>query len=167
MQLRLRGHLPVVHERGPYLSPDPARRSPANSWAAALPDDANWLTCRPMPTNLAAKLAVVSVCLTAGACVIPPATSPAGAPAAPTTPAAPTPSSAPAAVSEQDRTAALSRVDLLGGAGIAAFKLEGEAQKVDLAPVAIAGQPFTDAVRATIKEGSGHEWAVQLVAENA
>ncbi len=40
-------------------------------------------------------------------------------------------------------------------------------QKVDVAPIAVTGQPFTDAVRASIKEGSGHEWAVQLVAENA
>ncbi len=36
--------------------------------------------------------------------------------------------------------------------------------KVDVAPIAVTGQPFTDAVRATVKEGSGHEWAVQLVA---
>ncbi len=111
----------------------------------------------------------MSLCLglSAGACVIPSATSPVGAPAAPATPATPaTPTTAPTTVTEEDRIAGLSRVDLLGGAGIAAFKLEGEVQKVDVAPIAVTGQPFTDAVRATIKEGSGHEWAVQLVAEN-
>ena len=31
----------------------------------------------------------------------------------------------------------------------------------------MTGEAFTDAIRATIKEGSGHEWAVQLVADNA
>ncbi|HVV52013.1 MAG TPA: glycoside hydrolase family 44 protein [Polyangia bacterium] len=84
---------------------------------------------------------------------------------APGATAAPAPTAATRAA--EDRIAGLPRVDLLGGAGIAAFKVQGEAQKVDLAPLAVAGQPFTDAVRATVKQGSDHEWAVQLEAPNA
>ena len=119
-----------------------------------------------MRRNVAEQIALLALCFSVGACVIPSATSPAGAPAAPAT-VAPSTASAPATVTDEDRIAGLSRVDLLGGAGVAAFKLEGEVQKVDVTTVAVTGQPFTDAIRATIKEGSGHEWAVQLVAENA
>jgi hypothetical protein len=97
-----------------------------------------------------------------GACIMRTAPSPAGTVAAP---AAPPPSAA--TVAAEERIASLPRVDLLGGAGVAAFKVQGEAQKVELAPIAVTGQPFTDAVRATVKEGSGHEWAVQLVADTA
>jgi hypothetical protein len=107
------------------------------------------------PPGFSAILAA-SLALASGACIVRTAT-PAGAPAA-----APAPSAATAAA--EDRIAGLSRVDLLGGAGVGAFKVEGEAAKVELAPIAVTGQPFTDAVRATIKEGSGHEWAVQMVA---
>ena len=120
-----------------------------------------------MRNNVAGQLALSSVAFFVGACVIPAATSPSGAPAAPATvPPATAPSPPPAAVTDEERVAGLPRVDLLGGAGVAAFKLEGEVQKVDLAPIVVTGQPFTDAIRATIKEGSSHEWAVQLVAEN-
>jgi hypothetical protein len=101
----------------------------------------------------------VLVVFSAGACIMRTA-APAGAPAA-----APAPSAA--TVAAEDHIAGLSRVDLLGGAGVGAFKLQGETGKVDLAPIAVTGQPFTDAVRATIKEGSGHEWAVQVEAPNA
>ncbi len=84
-----------------------------------------------------------------------------GAPGAPA--AAPAPSAA--TVAAEERIAGLPRVDLLGGTGVAAFKPQGEVVKVDIAPIAVTGQPFTDAIRATVKEGSGHEWAVQLVAD--
>jgi len=87
----------------------------------------------------------------------------ASAPAAATA-AAPAPSAATRAA--EDRIAGLARVDLIGGSGVAAFKVQGEVAKVEVAPLAVAGQPFTDAVRATIKEGSGHEWAVQMAADN-
>jgi hypothetical protein len=70
----------------------------------------------------------------------------------------------PAAEAAEARIAGLPRVELLGGAGIDAFKLRGDVRKVDLTPVAVSGQPFKQATRATIKEGSNHEWAVQLVA---
>ena len=46
-------------------------------------------------------------------------------------------------------------------------RVSGESKKVELAAAPTTGQPFTDAVRATVKEGSGHEWAVQLEAPNA
>jgi hypothetical protein len=124
-----------------------------------------------MPANVARPfaVAVLGLCVSIGACVIPSASAPAGAPAAPATPAGSAPPTAAAAASLTDdqRIAGLPRVDLLGGAGLGAFKLEGEVQKVDVTPIAVAGQPFTEALRATIKEGSGHEWAVQLTAENA
>ena len=87
-----------------------------------------------MRRNVAQQLAILSVCLAGGACVIPSATSPAGAPAAPATVAPPAASShAPATVTEESRIAALSRVDLLGGASAHAFKVSGDVQKVDLA----------------------------------
>ena len=63
------------------------------------------------------------------------------------------------------RIASLPRVDLLGGAGIAAFKIMGDnAKAAEATPITVTGQPFTDATRFTIKEASSHEWAVQLQA---
>lgn len=62
------------------------------------------------------------------------------------------------------------RVDLLGPADIAAFKLEGDAKKVRLSTVSVQrqpAQPFTSALRAEIVDGSPSEWSVQLVAANA
>ena len=56
---------------------------------------------------------------------------------------------------------------MLGAGGTKAFALHGDTDKVDLTPVAVTGQPFSDALRATIKKGSGHEWAVQLQAPTA
>ncbi len=87
-------------------------------------------------------------------------------PASPTAPAAAAAPPSAAVQAAEDRIAGLPRTDVLGGAGVAAFKVQGETQKVAVEPLAVQGQPFTDAVRATIKEGSGHEWAVQMVAEN-
>ncbi len=62
------------------------------------------------------------------------------------------------------RIAGIARVDLLGGAGVKAFIPRGEVNKVEITPVAIVGQPFADAVRATIKEGSSNPYAVQMTA---
>ncbi|HXU03697.1 MAG TPA: glycoside hydrolase family 44 protein [Polyangia bacterium] len=60
------------------------------------------------------------------------------------------------------RIAGMSRTDLLGGAGIAAFKISGDhAKAATTSPITVSGQPFTDAMRFTISEGSSHEWAVQ------
>ncbi|HEY7370898.1 MAG TPA: glycoside hydrolase family 44 protein [Polyangia bacterium] len=61
------------------------------------------------------------------------------------------------------RIASLPRVDLLGGAGIAAFKIMGDnAKAAEAKPITVTGQPFTDAMRFTVKEASSHEWAVQI-----
>ena len=96
-----------------------------------------------------------------------PSASPAAAPAAPPASAATATPPPSAAVTAEDAVARLPRVDLVGGGGVAAFELQGDVQKVDLTPIAVTGQPFTDAVRVAIKEGSGHEWAVQLHALNS
>ena len=53
-----------------------AQTIPQPRSAAALPEGANWLTCRPMRRNVAAQIALVSLCLSASASVIPSATSP-------------------------------------------------------------------------------------------
>ena len=61
------------------------------------------------------------------------------------------------------RIASLPRVDLLGGAGIAAFKIMGDnAKAAEGKTITVTGQPFADAMRFTVKEASSHEWAVQL-----
>jgi len=61
------------------------------------------------------------------------------------------------------RIASLPRVDLLGGAGIAAFKISGDnAKAAEGKTITVTGQPFADAMRFTVKEPSSHEWAVQL-----
>jgi hypothetical protein len=61
------------------------------------------------------------------------------------------------------RIANLPRTDLVGAAGNAAFKLQGsDVAKVELTTIPIAGMPFSDALRADVKEETGHEWAVQL-----
>ncbi len=51
---------------------------------------------------------------------------------------------------------------LLGG--MAAFKVNGEAAKVEVSSVPAEGQPFKDALRAEIKLASNSEWTVQLQA---
>ena len=65
------------------------------------------------------------------------------------------------------RIAGVPRVDLLGGKGVAAFKVSGDARKVDMTTVPISGQPFNEALRLAVKDASDHEWAVQLEAMNA
>lgn len=58
-------------------------------------------------------------------------------------------------------------VDVLGGTGIDAFELRGAAERVALSVVAVAGQPFTRAIRAAIHEKSQNLWDVQLAATSA
>jgi len=53
---------------------------------------------------------------------------------------------------------------LLGDSVVQAFAAHGETEKVVLTKIAVQGQPFQEALRAEIKKGSGHEWAVQLQA---
>lgn len=55
-------------------------------------------------------------------------------------------------------------VDLLGGKGIAAFALAGNASRATTSVVEVTGQPFNQAVRAQVKEKSQNTWDVQLAA---
>src|SRR4051812_34340073 len=66
------------------------------------------------------------------------------------------------------RIANLPRVDLLGGAGIGAFKIMGDnAKAAEAKAIPVTGQPFPEAMRFAVKEASSHEWAVQLQAPTA
>jgi hypothetical protein len=103
--------------------------------------------------------ASAGLALVVGACIVRTAPPPGGAPTA----VAPS----PATEAAEERIAGLPRVDLLGPAGAGAFHLSGEEKKVELTPITVDGQPFKDAVRANVKESSGHEWAVQLDASTA
>src|SRR5580698_8912555 len=47
---------------------------------------------------------------------------------------------------------------VLASSGVKAFELSGDVQKVTLSDVTVTGQPFTNAVRAEIKQGSNNEW---------
>jgi hypothetical protein len=53
---------------------------------------------------------------------------------------------------------------LTGPAGLKAFVIEGDADKVVLQTVPVTGQTFVEAVRADIKKGSANEWSVQIQA---
>jgi endo-1,4-beta-xylanase len=55
-------------------------------------------------------------------------------------------------------------VDVLGGAGIHAFKVHGAADRVATSIVEVTGQPFAKALRTAIKENSENTWDVQLAA---
>jgi len=95
----------------------------------------------------------------------PPAAVGSTAAATPAASAPPTDVNAPNPVQEaaNARIAGLARVDLLGGAGIGAFKIMGDnAKAAESKPITVTGQPFTDAARFTVKEPSSHEWAVQI-----
>jgi hypothetical protein len=115
------------------------------------------------------RLSLVFACVVASAACIrrtappPTAISAGAASAAP----APTPvgDNQPNPVQEaaNARIANMPRVDLLGGAGIAAFKISGDnAKAAEGQTITVTGQPFADAMRFTIKDPSSHEWAVQL-----
>jgi hypothetical protein len=68
----------------------------------------------------------------------------------------------PAQEAANARIAGLARVDLVGPDGVKAFQPTGEVAKVAITPLPVVGQPFTEAVRVEIKEGSSHEYAVQM-----
>ena len=73
--------------------------------------------------------------------------------------------SSAALAAKNARIASVPRTDLVGAAGSAAFKLQGEdAKKVEISTVPAPGMPFAEATRIELKEEAGHEWAVQLAA---
>jgi GH35 family endo-1,4-beta-xylanase len=55
-------------------------------------------------------------------------------------------------------------VDVLGGAGLDAFQVNGAAERVSTRVVDVQGQPFGKAVRIETKQASQNPWDVQLVA---
>jgi glycosyl hydrolase family 44 len=57
--------------------------------------------------------------------------------------------------------------NLVGQGGLKAFAVHGDTDKVTLTTVAVSGQSFSEALRAEVKQSSGHEWAVQLTAPTA
>jgi hypothetical protein len=56
---------------------------------------------------------------------------------------------------------------LVGAKGLDAFEVQGEKSKVEVKKVNVVGQPFSEAVEATIKQTSNSEWTVQLQAPTA
>src|SRR5262245_14918450 len=121
------------------------------------------------------KICLIAVIAANAGCIKRPAPPPAsvGSPAA-AAPGAPAAAATPASVDNQPnpvqeaaiaRIAGMPRVDLLGGAGIAAFKIQGDNSKAaEAKTIPVTGQPFTEAMRLTTREASSHEWAVQIQA---
>jgi Glycoside hydrolase family 44 len=80
-----------------------------------------------------------------------------------------TPPPTPGATSAGSRAAldTPARRDLLGGDGLHAFSVHGDAKKVVVTDVPVEGQSFAQALRITINEASGSDWSVQLQAPTA
>jgi len=106
----------------------------------------------------------LALAIQAGGCIKRTAPPPSSSGSAAGAPAAVKPS--PAQEAANARIAGIPRLDLLGGAGAHAFKVSGDARKVEMTTVPVTGQPFADALRLAVKQGSDHEWAVQLEATN-
>jgi GH35 family endo-1,4-beta-xylanase len=75
------------------------------------------------------------------------------------------PGTAGGAVTEPD--AGASGVSVLGARGLEELALHGEGKRVELSLVHVAGQPFSKAFRATVREKSTNPWDVQLQARTA
>jgi hypothetical protein len=116
------------------------------------------------------RISLLTVVVASAGCIKRTAPPPAAVSSAPATPAAAAPAATgnepnPVQEAANARIASLARVDLLGGAGIAAFKIQGDNSKVaEAKPIPVSGQSFTEAMRLTTKEASSHEWAVQIQA---
>jgi hypothetical protein len=75
---------------------------------------------------------------------------------------------AAALAAKNARIADVPRTDLVGSAGLAAFALQGaEVAKATVTRISVTGMPFAEALRAEVREETGHEWAVQLQAPTA
>jgi hypothetical protein len=59
------------------------------------------------------------------------------------------------------------RPHLLGPDGVEAFQPMGEVAEVALTPITVTGQPFSDAVRVDIKEGSSHDLRTETPQEGS
>ena len=109
------------------------------------------------------------VALAPAACIkrtAPPET--AGAPGAPKAAADDQAAAAAAALEAANaRIADRPRTSLVAGDWTKTFQASGEAKKVEVTPLPVTGQPFSDAVRIAIKEGSGSPWSVQWQARTA
>jgi hypothetical protein len=88
------------------------------------------------------------------------APAPAGG-ATPAQPAAAEPTPAPHAALAREK-----REQVLGPNAIKDFAVHGEKHKADVSFIKVTGQPFSDALRAEVKEGSSHEYAVQVQTKN-
>jgi mannan endo-1,4-beta-mannosidase len=84
----------------------------------------------------------------------------------PSSPASEPPQATAALEAANSRIANVPRVDLLGGRATRDFVLEGETQKVEVSRVSVQQQPFAEATRLRVKEGSGLEYSVQIQAAN-
>ena len=82
----------------------------------------------------------------------------------PNSPAAEAPQASPALEAANARIAKVPRVDLVGGRETQDFVLQGQVEKVEVSRIPVQGQPFAQATRLRVKEGSGLEYAVQLQA---
>lgn len=58
----------------------------------------------------------------------------------------------------------VSGVDLLGKQGVSLFVTNGETTRVEVSRIAVVGQPFVEALRVAVKEGSANSWDVQVQA---
>jgi len=84
--------------------------------------------------------------------------------APPSSPASDTPQASALLEAANARIANVPRVDLLCGRGLRDFVVQGDAQKIESSQISVHGQPFGEATRLRVKQGSGLEYAVQFQA---
>lgn len=121
---------------------------------------------RVLPRTLARRLSGGAIALACAigpsACVQgEPAREPQGASAAPGDAADAPPAGA---VGPTGSYAQVAATDVLGGGGLAAFRVAGAAERVATRVVDVTGQAFPQALRVEIKESSTNVWDVQLAA---
>ncbi|HEX6274486.1 MAG TPA: endo-1,4-beta-xylanase [Polyangiaceae bacterium] len=81
--------------------------------------------------------------------------------------AAPNRPAPPAGAAVTPPGARVSGTSVLGARGLEELALHGETKRVELSLVDVAGQPFSKAFRATVKEKSTNPWDVQLQARTS
>lgn len=70
----------------------------------------------------------------------------------------------PVATATTGKSDEVSGVSLLGPQGLRALTVSGHTERVAVSHVPVSGQPFTEALRAEIKDGSTNVWDVQVSA---